>query len=240
MLYANKIDRDKISISFIEEILGFDEPEYIVRSDAKEIIENKQVGITIYSTSDEICALLNQLQIPYKENTIEEVLKILFDRLLYEYMEDQSYYTEETYNRFKNTFIYKQLQMLIYHTKSLMLWLYNDVEQIPRSSKRLYRKKDINPVYETNYLEKYENFKMIMGVVKPERLADYFNSLVGLKHFSVRTKATYHTIVEELEIREINYDWMLCGKEPMLSYKIDISSINNELVVTKSIKKLEQ
>ena len=42
---------------------------------------------------------------------IEEVLKFLFDRLLYEYMEDQSYYTEESYNRFKNTFIYMQLQM---------------------------------------------------------------------------------------------------------------------------------
>lgn len=237
MLFSNKININKISNSLIEEILGFNEPEYTLSSDAKEIVKNEEVGLTIYSTSIEIFDLFNELQIPYKENTIEEVLKFLFDRLLYEYMEDQTHYTEESYNRFKNTFIYKQLQMLIYHTKSLMLWLYNDVEQIPRSSKRLYRKKDINPVYETNYLEKYENFKMIMGVVKPERLADYFNSLVGLKHFSIRTKAIYHAFVEELEIRDINYDCMLYGKERILSYKIDISSINNELVVTKSIIK---
>lgn len=237
MLFSNKINIDKISVSFIEEILGFNEPEYIRSSGSKEIIENKQVGLTIYSTSNEVFALFDELQIPYKEHTIEEVLKFLFDRLLYEYMEEQSYYTEETYNRFKNTFIYKQLQMLIYHTKSLMLWLYNDVEQIPRNSKRLYRRKEINPVYETNYLEKYENFKMIIGVVKPERLADYFNSLVGLKHFSVRTKAIYHSIVEELEIRDIDYDCMLYGKDRMLSYKIEIKSINNELVVNKSIIK---
>jgi hypothetical protein len=73
-----------------------------------------------------------------------------------------------------------------------------------------------------------------------EKLPKYFNQLVGLIHFSDRTKAIYNTIVEELEIREINYDWMLYGQERMLSYKIDISSIKNELVVTKSIKKLEQ
>jgi hypothetical protein len=160
MLYANKIDRDKISIFFIEEILGFDEPEYIESSDAKEIIENKQVGITIFSNSKEIFALFDELQIPYKENTVEEVLIFLFDRLLYEYMEDQSSYTKETYSKFKNTFIYKQLQILIYHTKSLMLWLYNDIEQFPKNCRSLYRKKEINPVHETNYLEVYEHFKL--------------------------------------------------------------------------------
>lgn len=234
MLFSNK---KGISLSMMEEILGYDELEQTFSATTKEILIQEEIGKTIFFNSNEIFALFEELQIPYKEHTIEEVLKFLFDRILYEYMEDQSLYTEESYNRFKNTFIYKQLQMLIYYTKSLMLWLYNDVEQIPRSSKRLYRKKDINPVYETNYLEKYENFKMIMGVVKPERLADYFNSLVGLKHFSIITKAIYHSIVEELEIRDINYDCMLYGKERILSYKIDISSINNELVVTKSIIK---
>ena len=240
LLYRNKIylmlfsNKKGISLSMMEEILGFDKVEQTFSSTKKEILKQEEIGITIFSNSNEILALFDELQIPYKENTIEEVLKFLFDRLLYEYMEDQSYYTEESYNRFKNTFIYMQLQMLIYHTKSLMLWLYNDIEQIPISSKRLYRKKDINPVYETNYLEKYENFKMIMDVVKPERLVDYFNSLVGLKHFSVRTKAIYHAFVEELEIRDINYDCMLYSKERMLSYKIEINLINNELVVTKS------
>lgn len=112
-----------------------------------------------------------------------------------------------------------------------MLWLYNDVELIPRNSKRLYRRKEINPVEETNYLEEYERFKMYMGVVKPERLADYFNSLVGLKHFSIRTKAIYHSIVEELEIRDINYDCMLYSKEHMFSYSIEIKSINNKYKV---------
>lgn len=33
----------------------------------------------------------------------------------------------------------------------------------------------------------------------------YYNSLLGLKHFSVRTKAVYHAFVEEMELRDFNY-----------------------------------
>jgi hypothetical protein len=228
MLFSNKINKNRISLSMMEEILGFNEPEYSLSYDAKEIIENKQVGITIYSNSDEIFAVFDELQIPYKEKTIEEVLIFLFDRLLYEYMEDQSYYTKETYSRFKNTFIYDQLQILIYHTKSLMLWLYNDIEQFPKNCRSLYRIMDINPVYQTNYIEYYERYKLFMEFLPPEKLPRYFNKLVGLKHFSVRTKAIYHALVEELEIRDIDYDSMLYCKERMFSYKIEIKSINNK------------
>lgn len=217
-----------MSISLIEEILGFNEPDYSLSSKVKEIIENKQIGLTIHSNCDEVFALLDELQIPYKEKTLEEVLIFLFDRLLYEYMEDQSCYTKETYSRFKNTFIYDQLQILIYHTKSLMLWLYNDIEHIPKNCRSLYRIKDINPVYQTNYIEYYEHYKLFMEFLPPEKLPRYFNKLVGLKHFSVRTKAIYHTLVEELEIRDIDYDSMLYCKERMFSYKIEIKSINNK------------
>ena len=212
----------------MEEILGFNEPEYTLSSDANEIIENKQVGLTIHSNSVEVFALLDELQIPYKEKTIEKVLNFLFDRVLYEYMEDQSCYTKETYNKFKNTFIYGQLQILIYHTKSLMLWLYNDIEQFPKNCRSLYRIKDINPVYQTNYIEYYEHYKLFMEFLPPEKLPRYFNKLVGLKHFSIKTKAIYHALVEELEIRDIDYDSMLFGKERMFSYSIDIKSINNK------------
>lgn len=233
MLFSNKINIDKISVSLIEEILGFNEPEYILSSDANEIIENKQVGLTIHSNSVEVVALLDELQIPYKEKTIEEVLIFLFDRLLYEYMEDQSCYTKETYCRFKNTFVYDQLQILIYHTKSLMLWLYNDIEQIPKNCRSLYRIKDINPVYQTNYIEYYEHYKLFMEFLTPEKLPRYFNQLVGLKHFSIKTKAIYHALVEELEIRDIDYDSMLYCKEPMLSYSIEIVTKDNKLTVLK-------
>lgn len=228
MLFSNKINVDKMSISLIEEILGFNEPEYILSSDDKEIIENKQVGLTIHSKSDEIFALLDELQIPYKEKTIEEVLIFLFDRMLYEYMEDLSCYTKESYSKFKNTFIYDQLQILIYHTKSLMLWLYNDIDQIQKNCRSLYRIKDINPVYQTNYIEYYEHYKLFMEFLPPEKLPRYFNKLVGLKHFSIKTKAIYHALVEELEIRDIDYDSMLYCKERMFSYKIEIKSINNK------------
>ena len=217
----------------MEEILSFNEPEYSLSYDAKEIIENKQVGIAIYSNSDEMFAVFDELQIPYKEKTIEDVLIVLFDRLLYEYMEDQSYYTKETYSRFKNTFIYDQLQILIYHTKSLMLWLYNDIEQFPKNCRSLYRKKEINPIYETNYLEEYEHYKLFMEMLPPEKLPRYFNQLVGLKHFSIRTKAIYHALVEELEIRDIDYDSMLYSKEQMFSYSIDIVTKDNKLIVVK-------
>lgn len=235
MLFSNKINKDKISISLIEEILGFNEPEYILSSGAKEITEKKQIGLSIHSNSCEIFALLDELQIPYLEKTIEEVLTYLFDRLLYEYMENQSCYTKESYSRFKNTFIYDQLQVLIYHAKSLMLWLYNDIEQIPRNYRSLYRKKEINPVYQTNYLEEYEHYKLFMEFLPPEKLPRYFNQLVGLKHFSIRTKAIYHALVEELEIRDINYDCMLYGKERMLSYKIEITSKDNRLIVFRKL-----
>ena len=214
MLYSNKIE---ISLSLMEEILDIEE-----------------VGLTIYSNSNEIFTSLDELQIPYKGKTIEEVLRFLFDRLLYKYMKDQSYYDEESYSKFKNTLKYDQLQILIYHVKSLMIWLYdNDFNKIPRNCKSLFRKKDINPVDETNYLEIYERFKMYMEFVTPDRLAEYFNSLVGLKHFSVRTKAIYHAFVEELELRNIDYDVMLFSKERMLSYYIDIVNNNNRLMVVR-------
>lgn len=154
--------------------------------------------------------------------------------MLYEYMEDQSYYTKESYSMFKNTFIYDQLQILIYHSKSMMLWLYNDIEQIPKNCRSLYRIKEINPVYQTNYIEYYEHYKLFMEFLPPEKLPRYFNQLVGLKHFSVRTKAIYHALVEELEIRDIDYDSMLYGKERMLSYKIEIVTIDNKLTVLKN------
>jgi hypothetical protein len=54
-----------------------------------------------------------------------------------------------------------------------------------------------------------------------------------LKHFSVRTKAIYHAFVEELELRGIDYDIMLYGKERMLSYYIDIVSQDNKLIVVR-------
>ena len=212
----------------MEEILDIDEIEPALSFKKEDVSENKQVGLRIYSTSYEIFELFDELQIPYKEKTIEEVLIFLFDRLLYEYMEDQSYYTKETYSRFKNTFIYDQLQILIYHTKSLMLWLYNDIEQFPKNCRSLYRIKDINPVYQTNYIEYYEHYKLFMEFLTPEKLPRYFNQLVGLKHFSIKTKAIYHALVEELEIRDIDYDSMLNCKEPMLSYSIEIKSINNK------------
>ena len=65
-------------------------------------------------------------------------------------------------------------------------------------------------------------------------LVKYYNSLVGLTHISVKTKAIYHAFVEELELREINYDIMLYNKERMLSYNIKIITINNKLTVLKT------
>jgi hypothetical protein len=232
MLFS-KNNKNRISLSLMEEILDFDEVEQTLSFNVEEILENAKVGLTIYSDSDEIIATLDEFQIPYKCKTIEEVLTFLFDRLLYEYMEDQSYYTKESYSKFKNTFVYKQLQMVIYHTKSLMLWLYNDIEQFPRNCIGLYRKKEINPVYQTNYLEEYEHYKLFMEFLPPDKLPRYFNQLVGLKHFSIRTKAIYHALVEELEIRDINYDSMLYSKERMLSYYIDIISQDNKLIVVR-------
>ena len=233
MLFSKKINKDRISLSLMEEILGFDEVEQTLSSNLEEILKIEKVGLTIYSDSDEIIATLDKFQIPHTDKTIEEVLTFLFDRLLYEYMQDQSYYTKESYSKFTNTFAYDQLQILIYHAKSLMLWLYNDIEQFPRNCRGLYRKKEINPVYQTNYLEEYEHYKLFMEFLPPEKLPRYFNQLVGLKHFSIRTKAIYHALVEELEIRDINYDIMLYGKERMLSYYIDIVSQDNKLIVIR-------
>lgn len=215
MLYSNKIAKNRISLSLMEEILDFDE-----------------VGLTIYSTNNEIFNTLDELQIPYKEKTIEEVLNFLFDRLLFEYMENQSHYNEKSFSKFKKTLIYQQLQMLIYHVKSLLLWMSdNNTNQIPKNCKILYRKQDVNPINETNYLKLYERYKIFMEIATPERLVKYYNSLVGLKHFSVRTKAIYHAFVEELELRDINYDIMLYGKERMFSYNIEIKSIDNKYKV---------
>jgi hypothetical protein len=233
MLYSNKINIDKISVSLIKEILDIDEIEPALSFKKEDVSEKKQIGFTIHSKSDEIFAVLDELQIPYKGKKIEDVLEFLFDRLLFQYMEDQSYYTKESYSKFKNTFIYDQLQILIYHTKSLMLWLYNDIEQFPKNCRSLYRIKDINPVNETNYLEKYEHYKLFMEFLPAEKLPRYFNQLVGLKHFSIKTKAIYHALVEELEIRDIDYDSMLYCKEPMLSYSIEIVTIDNKLTVLK-------
>jgi hypothetical protein len=233
MLFS-KNNKTSLSTSMIDEIFGIEEIEQTLPYNPEEILKTEEVGLTIYSNSIEIFISLDKFQIPHKDKTIEEVLKFLFDRLLFEYMEDQSYYTKETYSKFKNSYKYDQLQILIYHTKSLMLWQYNnDINQIPRNCKILYRKKEVNPVDETNYLEIYERFKMYMEFVTPDRLAKYFNCLVGLKHFSVRTKAIYHAFVEELELRGIDYDIMLYGKERMLSYYIDIVSQDNKLIVVR-------
>lgn len=233
MLFS-KNNKKGLTASMMDEIFGIEEFEKTLSSNPEEILKIEKVGLTIYSNSNEIFALLNELQIPYRDKTIEEMLEFIFDRLLFEYMEDQSYYTKETYSKFKNTYTYAQLQILIYHTKSLMLWQYNnDIEQIPRNYKILYRKKEVNPVEETNYLEIYERFKMYMEFVTPDRLAKYFNCLVGLKHFSARTKAIYHAFVEELELRGVDYDSMLFSKERMLSYYIDIVSQDNKLIVVR-------
>ena len=72
-----------------------------------------------------------------------------------------------------------------------------------------------------------------MEFLPPEKLPIYFNKLVGLKHFSIRTKAVYHALVEELEIRDIDYDSMLFSKERMFSYSIEIISINNKFKVIR-------
>lgn len=198
----------------------------------EEILDIEEVGLTIYSTNNEIFNTLDELQIPYKEKTIEEILNFLFDRLLFEYMENQSYYNEKSYGKFKNTLIYEQLQMLIYHVKSILLWMSdNDMNQIPKNCKILYRKQDVNPVNETNYLKLYERYKIFMEIATPERLVKYYNSLVGLKHFSIRTKAIYHAFVEELELRDIDYDILLYGKEKMLSYNVDIVTKNSKIKV---------
>lgn len=232
MLFSKNY-KTSLNASMMDEILGIDEVENTLSSNVEEILKIEKVGLTIYSNSSEILFLLDEFQIPYKGKTIEEMLRFLFDRLLFEYMEDQSYYTKETYSKFKNTFVYGQLQILIYHIKSLMLWLYNDIEQFPRNCRGLYRKKEINPVYQTNYLEEYEHYKLFMEFLPPEKLPRYFNQLVGLKHFSIRTKAIYHALVEELEIRDINYDFMLYSKERMLSYYIDIVYQDNKLIVIR-------
>lgn len=229
-----KNNKKGLTASMMDEIFGIEELEKALPSNPEEILKIEKVGLTIYSNSNEIFDTLDEFQIPYKDKTIEVMLEFLFDRLLFEYMEDQSYYTKETYSKFKNSYKYDQLQILIYHSKSLMLWQYNnDIEQIPRNYKILFRKKEVNPVEETNYLEIYERFKMYMEFVTPDRLAKYFNCLVGLKHFSIRTKAIYHALVEELEIRDINYDFMLYSKERMLSYYIDIVSQDNKLIVVR-------
>ena len=218
MLYSNKIAKNRISLSLMEEILDI-----------------KEVGLTIYSTNNEIFNTLDELQIPYKEKTIEEVLNFLFDRLLFEYMENQSHYNEKSYSKFKKTLIYQRLQILIYHVKSLLLWMSdNNTNQIPKNCKILYRKQDVNPVNETNYLKLYKRYKIFMGTATPERLVKYYNSLIGLKHFSIRTKAIYHAFVEELELRDINYDIMLYNKERMLSYNIKITTLNDKLTVEKT------
>lgn len=233
MLFSKNY-KTSLNASMMDEILGIEELENTLLSNSEEILDIEKIGLTYSSSKDEIFASLDKLQIPYKGKIIEELLKFLFDRLLYEYMEDQTYYTIESYSRFNNTFIYEQLQILIYHVKSLLFWLYNnDSKQIPRNCKSLYRKKDINPVDETNYFENYEHFKILMEFVAPKRLAEYFNSLVGLKHFSVRTKSIYHSFVEELELRDIDYDCMLYCKERMLSYYIDIVSLDNKLIVVR-------
>jgi hypothetical protein len=221
MLYSNKIDKNRLRLSLMDEILDIED-----------------ACLTIYSNRFEVFKTLDELQIPYEEKTIQEVLNFLFDRLLFEYMEDQSYYNLESYNKFKDTFIYKRLQLLITNTKSLMLWMSdNDTNQIPKNCKILYRKQDINPVNETNYLKLYERYKIFMEIATPERLVKYYNSLVGLRHFSVRTKAIYHAFVEELELRDIDYDILLYGKEKMLSYNVDIVTKNSKIKVIQSIIK---
>lgn len=77
----------------------------------------------------------------------------------------------------------------------------------------------------------YERFKMYMRFVTLERLTEYLNSLLGLKHFSVRTKAICHAFVEELELRDIHYNVMFFGQERLLSYYIKIVTKDDNLIV---------
>lgn len=201
--------------------------------DEDEVLDNNKVDFSLLNR-DEIFESLGELQIPFKNKTLVEVLHFLFDRLLYEYMEDQSYHNEESYTKFKNSLIYNQLQLLIYNVKFLILEMYNnDIDQIPNNCIRTYRKTEINPIRDTNYLSTYEKYKKNIQLLSPYSIPEFFNRLVGLRHFSVRTKAIYHAIVEELELRDINYDIMLCGKERMLSYEIDIVTKDCELTVIK-------
>lgn len=213
------IDKNRISASMMCEILGVEE-----------------VGLTLYSDSKEVFKSLKKLDIPYQDKTNEEVLNFLFDRLLYEYMEHQSYYTESTYDEFKKTSIFVELQLLIYHVKSIVFWLFNNEmtkTNMSRNLKHLLIKTDVNPKTDTDYLKYYEQYKLYMSLVNPEQLIKYFNSIVGLKHFSVKTKAIYHAFVEEIEIRDIDYDSMLYSKERMLSYHIDIVIKYNKLIVIR-------
>lgn len=201
----------------------------------EEILEIHEVRLSHTSTTDVIFATLDGFEIPYKDKSIPEVLDLLFDRLLYEYMEDQPCYNQESYKKFKNTFMYFQIQMMIYHVKTQMLWLYNnDVRQIPKNAKVLFLKTEINPIDDTNYVEEYDRFKMYLEFVTPNKLVGYFNSIVGLKHFSIKTKALYRAFVEELEFRNIDYDVMLFGQDRMLSYNIAIEIKNNKLIVIKN------
>lgn len=230
----SKNNKNGLTASMMDEMFGIEEVEEILDSNSEQIRGSDKIVLTLLSSKDEVLASLDELEIPYHDKTIEQVLTFLFDRLLYEYMEHQSYYTKESYSEFKTTFMYDQLQILIYHVKFTMLNLYdNGVHQIPRHYKFLYRMKDINPVEKTNYLEIYERFKMYMEFVTPYRLAKYFNYLVGLKHDSVRTKAIYHAFVEELEKRVVNQDGMLYSNESMLIYYADIVSQANKLFVVK-------
>ena len=84
-----------------------------------------------------------------------------------------------------------------------------------------------------NYKCQCSHIILGLSVIVFYKLAKYFNCLVGLKHFSVRTKAIYHAFVEELELRNIDYDVMLFSKERMLSYYIDIVNNNNRLMVIR-------
>lgn len=230
----SKNNKNGLTASMMDEIFGIEEVEKILEPNSEKSRFIEKVGLTLSYSKDDVLAILDGLQIPHKDKTIEEILNFIFDRLLFEYMEDQSYYKEDSYLKFKNTLIYGRLQMLICHFKNILLIMANnDYNQIPKNCKMFYRKQDLNPVSETNYLKLYERYKTYMGIVTPERLLKYYNNLVGLKHFSVKTKAIYHAFVEELELRDIDYDIMLYGKERILSYHINIITKNNKLIVVR-------
>lgn len=199
-----------------------------------EIFGDDEVRLTLKSETEEVFKYLDFLCIPYKNHTIEEVLEFLYDRILYEYMENQTCYSKETFIEFKKTIIYKEIQILIYHLKKLLLWLYDEnYQKMPRTSRLLMKKSDINPEQDTVYIVYYEQYRLYMSLVVPDKLVGYFNSLVGLKHLSVRTKAIYHAFVEEIERRNFDYDDLIYSKEKMLSYFIEVSSNNNKFKIIK-------
>jgi len=107
-------------------------------------------------------------------------------------MKNQSCYTKETYNRFKSTFIYDQLQMLIYHTKSLMLWLYDDIEQI--SNKAI-----LGSVVVTNHLT------VFISTALPKITIDYRVVFAISPQSPLGIQLMHKPVQTEFLVNQVNY-----------------------------------